>query len=1250
MPNNRLPISVQTSLFYDSQQVESEDLTELQNSQTQTTVALINNHIGSGILSSNLIAPILFDSDLVVGYIDGKSISPQAQPSDNNFGNQLSLSLTNSLASGSKQVKVIVIGLDFNSNLQYETFIFKTNETLISRKHFAKILVLLFNDLNGDPKVSFNLGGRLVISEAAPLTLSSSPIMVSQVEQPNLPFANFFLDPSTGFTSLQNMLIAALPLYDITRLNIQTQQLQAFTLAANDVTSQIGEKFLATTNNIQKITVLLSVQNTTLGQSTNLNWTGDLILSIYPLQSTVNCDSDITPNLPIDFSPSNIPLAQISFNYTSLMAAGIVLSSIPQPVDFIFSNSAVANGNTIDIGSYLCFALKRSGSNNACDILVSGGGDLTANARVTSFTGSLWVDLTDQDLWFQVWTDSATITDGAAYDQGVGSQITKTILDPTTQSTIDYVFPATSFTGNDVYSLVYQSANVESVPVPDQRTGNPVFSRQQNEPSIELLNTIDITNLENASEPLVLGTISDKNIKSFNPSDSQINSTLYSAAFAFDELLIKVVDDPTDAKRFDTSVSGLMTNLLNGDLVGAKIIPDATNPSTFYRIADAHLDSMILGDVNGDGIVDESDLDLLNNYLGYNLNVGLQAHTTIVSDGYTTTFSNGYQTLTQPFANLSTIQFQLVDPATNLVAADGYDGYIVVDPSSPSTAVFTSSTVLFNEIIGLSSYNLVIFNSTVNEADWGGFNIVSLDVEANALTISKTFLTGDNLAQMFRADIDGDFVISNADGYLLNAYIERQVNPTIPTASTLYPGPTSDPYLKIGSRFNVIRLRVELFVDRNDDYTSNPATRAVSVHPVQDIFLGDGYLAGHDFFHFPLPIAIDKELTWDKSLISVSSQGRLVPTIFSSENGLIVNNCSIEGVQSSVYPVPQDFDPGVVDVFAPNNLIIGTGELKRPDGDFYKVDFEVGTIVLEIPDGFFGAEKTIDIMNDFIVDYTGNGTTRLGFPSLRFADCSFVTSEALTNDQLRFSVAVQSFSPNTNGLSSDGYYGAIVDGKMGVNIDYTTGLLTLNFTNLYEDAVLTTLSTKVQVNVFLKKGGFNNAPLFVGSSKVQNMLSLVSGFGGGLNLAEVSPPIGIFSSFQMIGGSQSWILVDGNGQQTELANKYKIRTTSATPVNAFAPVALKDDSLTAIEVTVLAKNKNGPDSAKWKLHATYNRYNASAPHLLSGGSSDSAPDTFGNGSAWGASIGIIGNTWLVQIAGDTTTIDWTIDVNSKELL
>ncbi|CAM6001418.1 unnamed protein product [Sphagnum balticum] len=203
------------------------------------------------------------------------------------------------------------------------------------------------------------------------------------------------------------------------------------------------------------------------------------------------------------------------------------------------------------------------------------------------------------------------------------------------------------------------------------------------------------------------------------------------------------------------------------------------------------------------------------------------------------------------------------------------------------------------------------------------------------------------------------------------------------------------------------------------------------------------------------------------------------------------------GVTAEVFPAPPSFDPGLINTFIPNNLIIGSGgNFLNEDESFYKVDFEIGTIILEIPDGFFGIERTIDIFGDFVADYTGAGVTRLGYPALRFSDGTFVQNTALTNSQVQFSASVQSFSPNINGLDPDGYTGAIVDGKIGVSMDYGTGLLTLNFTNLYQDSVLQTLNTKIQVNVFVKKGGFNNVPIFVNSDKVQNMLELISVFSG----------------------------------------------------------------------------------------------------------------------------------------------------------
>lgn len=1170
----RTPVSAVEPIFYDSMQVDETDLTTQQVANSTVEAAIINNHIGTGVLPESLVQPVIFDSSLTTVFLDGLAVSPQAQPTDNNLGNQLAITLTGSEATVYRTIKVGIIGLDFQSNLQYQTFVFKTNETQVSTFHFTKILVLLFNDFRGDPTLSFNLGGHIVISQAMPMQLSREPIMIAQNVEPNLFFRDFFIDPSLGPISLQTMLQAAMPTYNVASLNIMTAPLDNLVLQSGDVTTQIGQKFQATTNNIQKITLLLSVRNLIAGQQNNLVWNGDLVISIYPLQTTLNCVTDLAPGLPINFSPSNIPVAQISFNYGTLQATGVVLDSVPQPIDFIFSNTPAAIGNLIVPGSYYCIAIHRSGNANQCDILIATGGDDISNSNAATFTGDLWVDLPSEDLWFEVWTDAAKVADGQAYDTGNGVTIPKVTTDPSSQATIDYSFGPEQFVGSDTFRAVLTAVTVDSVPVPDARTGNPVDSRQQLEPKVTMTGTIDIANLENTTEPLILGAISDRNIKSFNSSNITINSKLYSATMAENKILIRIVDDPTDTNRFDTSVSGLATNLLNGNLVGAKIAPDESNPSLVYRVANATLCSMIVGDVDGNGIIDNHDLDLLNSYLGYNLNVGLPQQSIINTTGSTTTFVNGYETLIRPFDNLFSIQFQVVDPNTGAVVADGYDGVLIANPNDPRLAQFTSASVSFNSIVGLSSYVIVIINNNnlPDQSNYGGFNIVSIDSIADVLTIQKVFLSAESLGQMLRADIDGDFVITFADGYLLESYIQREVLSQSPT--TTYPAPSTNAYTKIGTRFNVIQLDLEQYVDRTDDYDANPANRSEMVHPLPDVFLNDGYFASHNFYQFPIPITFTEQLTWEESLIITSTQSKLVPSVFTSLTGLNASSCLINGIQCNVYPVTTPFDPGTIDYFVPNNLIIGDGELHRPDGDFYKVDFEVGTIVLEIPDGLFASERTIDIVNDFIVDATGNGATKLGFPSMRFADCSFVGPDALSKDQLRFSVAVQSFSPNVDGYSSDGYFGAIVDGKMGVSIDYSTGLLTLNFSNLYQDPILQTLSTKIQVNIFLKKGGFNNAPVFVNSTQVANMLKMISVFSGandggpsalvdlGFDVTGILPLIHGGTGLNGVGAVGTVLTSNGSGLS------YQFITSSSVPYTAAVPGNWAGSSPTTVQSAV----------------------------------------------------------------------------------
>ncbi len=1071
----RSPVSSLQNIWFNAEQVDNVDLSIEQTFNSTITSGIINNHLGSGILPEHLLPIVLFDSSTVSGFLDGLPLTPSLQPSDSEFGNQLTLSLDHSMVTSVRTVKAVVFGLDFQSNLIYETFVFQQNESQTGKKHFAFILSIMINDMKGVSASSFNLGGHLFVKEANAGSLSRDTIMSSQNQQPNLFFRDFV--PGASYT-LETLLKAAMPSYDITTLNIYTQPNDNKAILVNDVSTQLGQKFIATTNNIQKVTLLVSVRNTASGHETEFDWTGDMVVSIYPLQSTLNCSTDLAPELAIDYSPSPTPIAQISFNYASLTAQGIVLDSVPQPVEFVFSNSGIASGNLLKVGSYYAVTVKRSGSANKCDLLFASGIDLIPDSRMTMFTGELWVDLPQEDLWYIISTDAAKVSDALAYDEGKGVSIPKT---KTVSGTFDYSLDSLSFAGSLVSTAVFSASTSVSGIVSDQRTGQPVASRKMYEANVNLLSPLELSQLQTSADPLVLGSIVDKNKKFYDSASSQLTTKLHAATFVNDEIIFPLIEDPTDP-RYDASVLALSTYLLNGDLTSAKIVPNNNTNSIYYKISHAWLETAMVGDVNGDGIVDQDDVTALLSLQGFNFASGLPLTTSITTGGGNTSFSNGYTTLTKPFVNQSGLTFQLVNSVTGIVAT-ATDGTLVANPTNPSLAQFASSTLNFTTYPSILNYKLVIIvPGTI--ADHGGFRITALDATTHVITIEKIYLDGETIMSLLRADVDKDDHISSNDQFLLQKFVDRAVLVSVPAAP--FPAPTSNAYNNIGSTFSVLRMKLAKFADRLDDYTASPNTRNATVHPPQDVFTSDGYYASHNFLTSPSYVVMEKRLTWQEYLLSVVGSPKLVPVVYSNPAQAKVS-CFIDK-QVTEFPVPVSFAQEANDLFFPNDLLVGGG-LKQVNGQDYKVDFEVGTIVLNVPSSEESQERSIPLFTAFVAE-ENDGVTNAKFRAMKFADCSFVKSDALLLQQVRFSVSVQSYSPNLDGLDDDGYAGVIVDGKIGVSIDYETGILKLNFTNLYSDPALKTLNTKLQVHVFLKKAGFNNGVLEITATQLDNLLVL----------------------------------------------------------------------------------------------------------------------------------------------------------------
>mgnify|MGYP001596695005 CR=1 FL=1 len=91
--------------------------------------------------------------------------------------------------------------------------------------------------------------------------------------------------------------------------------------------------------------------------------------------------------------------------------------------------------------------------------------------------------------------------------------------------------------------------------------------------------------------------------------------------------------------------------------------------------------------------------------------------------------------------------------------------------------------------------------------------------------------------------------------------------------------------------------------------------------------------------------------------------------------------------------------------------------------------------------------------------------------------------------RVRFDVGIGSIAPQLDGYSEVDCYGIIVNNTVGIHLDQTTGILTLNIKDLSVDPVLLTLITKIQVNVFLKKAGWKNEVLEIDSNAIQGLIS-----------------------------------------------------------------------------------------------------------------------------------------------------------------
>jgi len=145
------------------------------------------------------------------------------------------------------------------------------------------------------------------------------------------------------------------------------------------------------------------------------------------------------------------------------------------------------------------------------------------------------------------------------------------------------------------------------------------------------------------------------------------------------------------------------------------------------------------------------------------------------------------------------------------------------------------------------------------------------------------------------------------------------------------------------------------------------------------------------------------------------------------------------------------------------------------------VDLEVGTVVLELPEGNTAVE--IDVFNSFIKS------------TMKFSDGTLVGSTGLTSNQVKVASSIQSFVkdlaaggvPLIDGYdftSADGY--TKIDETVAILYTESTGLLRIRAANVRSVSTRPELRTKVILTVYLKKAGFQNTAQVISSTDLSD--------------------------------------------------------------------------------------------------------------------------------------------------------------------
>lgn len=601
--------------YYDGQKVYIENLKKDQTFFENSVALGRKGAQGTGVIVDRPEERVVFDSDFLTptqqGYVsvvtfDGRGVleSP-VSTSDPVLGNQLFVRVSDCNIIGSFELLVTILGKTFDNQLIYEHLVFSNNYEQVTKNHFVEITNIMFQNFRGNANVtvdgrgSLNTAGRVVIGEVSSFKISKDFVVDRQVAEPDLNFRGY--KTYDGAKTLETILIEAVgPSNDVDELDVNTTTTLTRTFPAGASNQLIySQKFQMSGSTIHKVSLLL-------GLDAGVNWSGNLVIGIRPLLTSAKCLTDFLPDTEIEFDPDTLVLEEISVTQADLEGRGIILTSEPSVVEFVFSAAQVSQRSLSPLmdGDFYAITIRRTGDTSTGTIVLEEARNSEpAKRRLTVFQNNVWTDIEASTLWYEISTSSVKAASGSLLDDGflVTEPKIQTLRSGlVVQNIQEGLGLENSSEGVENYVVVKKSllfTDIESHPT----TGDDIAGSAYYSPDFLVLEQNSLLDLIlEDKNTVVLSRVKDNNSRN-NPA---IEGDLLYPGLAIGDT-INIVN-PTSA-------------LLNQNVVGSTIIPDISAPSYQYRITSQQVITRLLGDLNNDGIVDVLDAQRITELDGYSV-------------------------------------------------------------------------------------------------------------------------------------------------------------------------------------------------------------------------------------------------------------------------------------------------------------------------------------------------------------------------------------------------------------------------------------------------------------------------------------------------------------------------------------------------------------------------------------------------------------------------------------------------------